>query len=230
MHPIVFYWCYFVLTMEKKRIEAIIFDMDGVIIDSEPLWSKAEREVFSTVGVEFTDEQCRQTATMTTREVTNFWFERFPWSKHSLDEIENRVIDYVGSLIQQRGVAIDGIRETVPRLKGKGFKIGLATNSPFRLIPVVLEKIGIQLYFDALCSSEHEQKGKPHPDVYISISKKLGLEPANCLAIEDSISGIRAAKQAGMQVIALVTEKSETNRAKYALADKIISHYNQLDF
>lgn len=216
--------------MEMKKTDAIIFDMDGVIIDSEPIWSKAEKEVFSAVGVKLTNELCRQTATMTTSEVTNFWFERFPWPKHSLEEIENRVIDCVGSLIQQRGAAIDGIRETIHHLKNKGFKIGLATNSPFRLIPVVLEKIGIQHCFEAVCSSEHEKKGKPHPDVYISISKKLGVEPENCIAIEDSITGIKAAKQAGMQVVALVMEKMETDKKKYALADKIITHYDQLKF
>lgn len=216
--------------MEMKKTDAIIFDMDGVIIDSEPIWSKAEKEVFSAVGVKLTNELCRQTATMTTSEVTNFWFERFPWPKHSLEEIENRVIDCVGSLIQQRGAAIDGIRETIHHLKNKGFKIGLATNSPFRLIPVVLEKIGIQHCFDAVCSSEHEKQGKPHPDVYISISKKLGVEPENCIAIEDSITGIKAAKQAGMQVVALVMEKMETDKKKYALADKIITHYDQLKF
>lgn len=216
--------------MEMEKIEAIIFDMDGVIIDSEPLWSRAEKEVFSAVGVKLTDGLCRQTATMTTSEVTSFWFKRFPWPKYSLEEIENRVIDCVGSFIQQNGLAIDGIRETILRLKSEGFKIGLATNSPFRLIPVVLEKIGIQHCFEAVCSSEHEKKGKPHPDVYISISKKLEVEPENCIAIEDSITGIKAAKQAGMQVVALVSEKSMGDKEKYALADKIITHYDQLKF
>ncbi len=211
--------------MKREQFEAIIFDMDGVIIDSEPLWSRAEKEVFSSVGVKLTDELCRQTAAMTTREVTSFWFKRHPWESHSLDTIENKVIDYVGTLIQEEGRAIEGIKETVIKLKNKGLKIGLATNSPNRLIPLVLEKTGIIRYFDAWCSSEHELKGKPHPDVYLAVSKKLDVAPVRCLAVEDSPTGIKAAKQAGMHVIALVSSHPE----EYGLADQIISHYSDLN-
>ncbi len=212
--------------MEKSQLKAVIFDMDGVIIDSEPLWAKAEFDVFSSVGVTLTEALCRKTASMTTREVKNFWFERFPWKNQSLESVENRVIDLVGNLIQTEGQAIDGIRELVMALKDNGLKIGLATNSPERLIPLVLEKVGVLEYFDAWSSVENEENRKPYPDVYLSTARKLEVNPEHCMAIEDSSLGLEAAKKAGMFVTVLAKDCVPVN--EYSLADQQIGHYREL--
>ncbi len=216
----------FRLKIDRVELKAVIFDMDGIIIDSEPLWAKAEQYIFSSVGVRLTKELCKQTACMTTKEVTDFWFKRFPWTNHSLESIENRVIDSVGDLIQTEGEAIEGIRDLVHKLKNKGLKIGLSTNSPERLIPLVLEKVGILTYFDAWSSAENERNGKPCPDVYLSTASKLGVDPKYCMAIEDSPSGIEAAKQAGMYVTSLICPN--TSIEEYKLADQLIHNYTEL--
>jgi mannitol-1-/sugar-/sorbitol-6-/2-deoxyglucose-6-phosphatase len=212
----------------RNKIEAVIFDMDGVIIDSEEIWKKAEHEIFSSVGVKLTDEFCKITEAMTTREVTNFWFNKYPWKSKSLKEVENSVIEYVACLIKEEGKAIKGIEEFVKKLKAKGYRIGLATNSPSCLIPVVLEKLALDKYFDATSSAEHEMDGKPSPDVYLTTAEKLNIKPENCIAIEDSHSGIMAAKNAGMKTVILGAKKQ--NAETKEIADHTISSYNNFEF
>jgi len=211
------------------KIEAVIFDMDGVIIDSEPFWKKAEKEVFSSVGVKVSDELSKITESMTTSEVTRFWYEKQPWEKKTLEEVENEVVDYVEFLIDQEGVAIDGIQDFLGKLKKRGHKIGLATNSPYRLIPAVLKKLGVTGYFDALSSAEHELQGKPDSAIYLTVARKLNIKPESCIVFEDSGSGMIAAKGAGMKTIAVVAGHTAAN-TKYEIADAQIDNFSQFDF
>ena len=182
-------------------MQAVIFDMDGTLIDSEPMWKKAEWQIFSSMGVKVTDELPSQTVWMTTREVTEFQFNHFPWSGKSLDQVENEVVKCVAQLISDEGLALDGVQQILSFFKKKNFKIGLSTNAPSRLIPVVLKKLNIYHYFDATSSSEHEIKGKPDPAVYLTTAKKLNVEPSKCIAFEDSVSGIISANQANMKTV-----------------------------
>lgn len=197
---------------------AVIFDMDGVIIDSEPLWKKAEKEVFSSVGVDVREELTTITASMTTGQVTEYWYKHMSWEGKTMKEVENEVIDLVGKLITSEGQAIEGITELLGFFSKRGFRIGLATNSPSRLIPVVLDKVGIRKYFDAVSSAEFEKEGKPDPAVYLSTSEKLNVLPGKCLVFEDSVSGVRAAKQANMKVVAICSP-SNWESDGFGLAD-----------
>ncbi|PCJ29372.1 MAG: HAD family hydrolase [Gammaproteobacteria bacterium] len=184
-------------------MQAVIFDMDGTLIDSEPLWKEAEKQVFSDIGVTVTAELADQTASMTTSEVTKFWYRHSPWSGKSLEQVENEVIDRVEHLINQNALPMQGVNGILDFFQHKQFKIGLATNAPFRLIEVVLDKLDITHYFNAICSSEHEVKGKPHPAVYLSTLRKLHVDATSCIAFEDSLSGIKAAQQAKIKTVAV---------------------------
>jgi sugar-phosphatase len=184
-------------------IEAVIFDMDGVLIDSEPMWKEAEKQVFSSVGVDVNLALSNRTASMTTSEVTKFWYQHYPWKGKSLAQVENEVIDYVAALISKEGIQMEGVKEVLDFFRNRQVKIGLSTNSPARLISVILNKLNITEYFQAISSSEHEQKGKPDPAVYLSTAKKLKVHPSKCIAFEDSISGIIAAKEANIKAIAV---------------------------
>ena len=183
-------------------MKAVIFDMDGVIVDSEKLWSQAEREVFGSLGVQVTNDLSILTQNMTTTEVTKFWYERFPWVHKSQEEVEQMVIDRVIELIEKEDCVISGIKNFMEKITKEGFKIGVATNSPYSVIPAVLRKANISHLVDAISSAEFEENGKPQPDVYLNALKKLNLTADQCIAIEDSNSGIRAAKTAGLKVIA----------------------------
>lgn len=203
-------------------MEAIIFDMDGVIIDSEGFWKQAEFEVFSKIGVELSAELCAVTCSMTTAEVTQFWYERFPWHGKTHNDVENAVVNRVAELINEKGKLIEGVKYLIHRLSSAGYKIGLATNSPACLISVILQKFELENYFDATTSAEFEEKGKPHPSVYNTISRKLNVHPKNCVAIEDTESGLVAAKAAGMKTILLSTEHSNT------VADFVVKNHSTI--
>ena len=189
--------------------EAVIFDMDGVIIDTEKIWKQAEWEVFSALGVEVTLENSKVTESMTTSEVAHYWFEKFPWKGKSLQETEQLVIRRVSELIESEECLIPGVKSFLEDLRSQNFKIGLATNSPLVIIPTVLGRLQITHLFDTISSAEMEEKGKPHPAVYLTTAKKLKVAPENCLVIEDSYSGMLAAKHAGMEVAAFTNGDKE---------------------
>lgn len=199
-------------------MNAVIFDMDGLLIDSEPFWTKAERMVFSSVGVELSDSLCEKTASMTTREVTEFWYELFPWKHKSIEAVENDVIDCVDDLIKKDGQPMLGAKQILERFHERNYRIGLSTNSPFRLIGTVLKKLDIAQYFHEISSSEHVEKGKPDPAVYLSTLQKLDVYPDRCLAFEDSASGVVAAKAAGIKTV-VVPPLNDFNNPKFSLAD-----------
>lgn len=202
--------------------KAVIFDMDGLLINSEPFWKDAEKEVFGSVGVHVTEEHAFHTSQMTTRQATDYWYNLQPWPGKSLGEIEQAVIKKVGQLIDTAGTMMPGVKEILEFFKQKNYPIGLATNSPDVLITKVLHKLGIAHYFDATSSSDAEARGKPSPDVYITTARKLAVDPVHCIAFEDSASGIRAALAAGMKAVA-VPALAQFHDPAFGIADVKIS-------
>ncbi|QIH37115.1 hexitol phosphatase HxpB [Sphingobacterium sp. DR205] len=208
-------------------IEAVIFDMDGLLIDSEPFWRIAEKEVFGSVGIQVTASQASLTSRMTTKEVTEYWFNFKPWKDKRLAHIEQQVIKRVGELIDCDGQTLPGVIETLERFKRAGCKIGLATNSPAVLMSQVLSKLEIGHYFDITLSADHVRKGKPSPDIYLKMASSLSVDPSRCIVLEDSTSGIAAARAAGMAVIAVVGQYFYDN-IEFDIADVRIG--SLLDF
>ena len=184
-------------------IQAVIFDMDGTLIDSEPFWARAEQEVFSSVGVQLSDELCRMTAGMSTRAVTEFWFERHPWKGRTLDSVEAEVVSRVEAMIREQGRALPGTTAILSLLRDIELKVGLASNSTRSLIAASLEKLSIGHYFHAVHSCEDVRKPKPEPDIYLKAAQSLNVAPSTCLVFEDSATGVAAAINAGMRVIAV---------------------------
>ncbi|WP_303317184.1 hexitol phosphatase HxpB [Flavivirga abyssicola] len=212
----------------REEIKAVIFDMDGVLIDSEPFWEIAEKKVFGSLGVSLTPELCNQTKFMTTNEVTKFWYRHYQWEGKSFQDVQNEVIECVKLLIKKEGKEIKGIKGLLKFIKTKGFKIGLATNAPYELIPIVLEKLNISDYFDFFTSAEFEKMGKPNPAVYLSVAKNLKINPKNCVVFEDSYSGLLSAKSAGMKTVAY-RPKKENLIMKEKIEDFVIHSFSNLN-
>ncbi|NVK63234.1 MAG: hexitol phosphatase HxpB [Flavobacteriales bacterium] len=204
-------------------MKAVIFDMDGVIVDSENLWKQAEYEVFTSLGVEVTEEHSEITKSMTTSDVTKFWYDKSPWKDKDLDTVEQSVISKVIELIESEECQISGVKDFIEKLKADNYKIGLATNSPSRIIPTVLRKLDIAHLFDTISSAEFEEKGKPDPAIYLKTAKKLNINPKDCIVIEDSYTGMLAAKNAGMTVVAFTNGNEEIN---HELADDKIDRFD----
>ncbi len=196
--------------------------MDGLLIDSEPLWQEAEINVFRSVGVPLTRELCRETVGVRLDEVVRHWYEKFPWHTESVEVVEARILEEIGRLIVSRGKPMPGVRETIDLLRAAKYELAVASSSPLRLVRTALETFGLIENFSVLHSAEAEGKGKPHPAVYLSAMSRLGVDPSNCIAFEDSAIGVRAAKSAGAWVIA-VPESADISSPAFADADVVLS-------
>ena len=199
-------------------MRALIFDMDGVLVDSEPLWRLAERQVFADVGLELTDADCERTMGMRTDEVIEHWFRVSPWEGATCTEVEAQLEGRMQELIAERASAMPGVEESIAMARAEGLALGLATSSAPPLIEAVLTTLGLGDVFAITHSAIEEELGKPHPAVFLTTARLLGVEPAECVAIEDSMAGVRSGKAAGMRVIA-VPPPHLFNEVGYDLAD-----------
>ncbi len=199
-------------------IEAIIYDMDGILVDSEPFWRIAMIKGFNDVGVEFTEEDCRLTTGQRFDEVVEFWYHKKPWQEKSVKQLEKDVIDNLCEMLMENGKAMTGVEYSLDLAKKHQLKIGLATSSSWQIVDTVLKKLGVKEYFSAIESAEHLPYGKPHPEVFLNCASALGIKPQNCLVIEDSVNGVLAGKAARMKVVAIPEEENKHN-PKFIIAD-----------
>lgn len=208
-------------------IEAVIFDMDGVLIDSEPFWREAEIEVFKQVGVQLTEKMCLETMGLRVDELVNYWYRKHPWSDFEADVLENQIIESMVDRIELDGAAKDGAIQTIEFFKARDLKLALASSSPYRIIKAVINRLKISEKFECIYSAEEEKYGKPHPGVYLTTAQKLGVSPSACLAIEDSFNGVLAAKAARMVCVA-VPEFSIPPDPRFVIADLMLNSLEDL--
>lgn len=187
-------------------MKAAIFDMDGLLINSEPLWQQAELDIFQKVGVPLTREMCLDTMGLRIDEVVTHWHSRYPWETQTLKSVEQEVVQAVIDLILESGHAMEGVYDILEFLKSKGFKLALASSSHFRLIEAVVTKLKIKEYFSVIHSAEIEEFGKPHPGIFITTARKMNVAPVECMAFEDSFNGLLACRSARMISIAVPDE------------------------
>ncbi len=178
--------------------QALIFDMDGILIHSEPFWREAEIELFKTVGVELDEAECAQTMGLRVDEVVAL---RAPHANQK--ELIEKLEGWVERLIRAQGQPLEGVVPVLERVRAVGWPCALATSSSQRLLRATLERLQLKDFFQITHSAETEPLGKPHPAVYLSAAAKLGVRPTDCLAIEDSVNGVIAAKAARMKVVAI---------------------------
>jgi HAD superfamily hydrolase (TIGR01509 family) len=201
-----------------ELFEAVIFDMDGVLIDSEPLWKIAMEDIFSALGSKLTKKDFQKTVGLRIDEVIHFWNVTENWGVIDESKVVEDIISKMEKLILANPSPLKGVIETLEFLKTKELKIGLATSSPKRLINAVLSSLNIKFFFDFTWSAEDESHGKPHPAVYLSVAKKLNVYPNKCLVIEDSYNGVISGLAARMNVVC-IPEKTHFPNPKLALAD-----------
>lgn len=188
---------------DARPIEAVVFDMDGVLVDSEPMWRAVEREVFAGVGIELTDEDLYPTMGVRIADVVERWYRRHPWPEPSRAQVAETIVDGVARTVRERGALLEGARDAVDHARSLGLGVALASSSPMALIRAVLSLDGLAARFDVVVSGEDEELGKPDPAVFLSAARRLEVPPDRCLAVEDSINGVRAAKAAGMLCVAV---------------------------
>lgn len=184
-------------------VKAVIFDMNGLLINSEPLWRRAEAEVFRKVGFDFTPDLAKHTAGMRTDEVVAYWYRRHPWDGLTHQEVQQRIEHRAIELLTKEAEPMPGIEHALAICADLGLPTAVASSAAMPIICNALTKLGIKDKFTVIHSAEFEPYGKPHPAVYISVARKLDIPPSMCLALEDSINGAVAAKSAKMHCIAV---------------------------
>ncbi len=200
-------------------IKAVIFDMDGLLIDSEPFWKSVEIEVFKQVGIDLTVEMCLETVGLRIDEVITYWHEKMPWTSISKKEIETQIVDKMIEEITNKGEALKGVFQTIEFFKKRQIPMAIASSSYLKIINAVVDRLDIRENFEVIYSAEFEKHGKPNPATFITTAEKLGVSPMNCLVFEDSLNGVLAGKSARMMTVAV----PDYENPKFIIADLILN-------
>lgn len=211
------------------KYKAVIFDMDGLLIDSEPHWQEAGRETLAQYGEYLTEEQYHTSTGLRTEEWIEYWFNHFGIDKASAPKAIETIISKAIQKIDEYGNAFEGVDSLLTLFKSYNFRIGLATSSPLSLVEVVVKKMRLERSFDVITSAEKLPFGKPHPQVYLDCVAALGVSPLECIAFEDSFNGLIAAKAARLRCI-IVPAISAFNEHKWNAADlkiKSLTEFNE---
>ncbi len=201
--------------------------MDGVIINSEPLWREAEIATFKTIGLNFTEEMCKETMGMKLSEVIEYWHKKLGWTGKSMHEVEEDLLIHVTKLISEKGIILEGVESSIRYFMSKKYSLALASSSPKSLINTVLSKLNLNFYFSIVNSAEHLPYGKPHPEIYLKTAQDLNVAPDECLVIEDSWNGLLAAKSARMKTI-VVPDVENQNHPYFSIADFKINSLTEI--
>jgi HAD superfamily hydrolase (TIGR01509 family) len=202
-------------------IDAVVFDLDGVLVDSEEIWDRAREQLAKERGGRWHDGAHRDMMGMSSKE----------WSRYMHDvigleeppgEINREVVRRLTELYGEHLPVIPGARHAVERLAAR-WPLGLASSSNRELIDLVLELLGVRALFEATVSSEEVARGKPAPDVYLEAARRLGVHPTRAAAVEDSQNGILAAKAAGRRVIAIPNSHFPPGEDALAAADEVLA-------
>ncbi len=204
--------------------------MDGLLIDSEPLWKEAAEKLFGEYNFQLTTSQYAQTTGLRTKEFLQYWFMQFNIPQKEIDAAEKLIVDHVIELVKQKGKPMPGLQYIFDFFISRNFKIGLASSSPMPLIDIVLDILAIRSHVEAVSSAAELNYGKPHPEVYLNCAALLGVLPNQCVCFEDSFNGMIAAKAARMKCI-VVPANSQLKSNTWEAADLKIStlaNFNEL--
>jgi sugar-phosphatase len=199
-------------------IKAVIFDFDGIIIDSEPLWMEAEIEVFKSVGVYLNPELCRQTTGLNTHDSILYWFNIHQWTSKTIAQLHKEIMETMHHLIIERVDLKEGFTDVLQLFVEMKLPLAVASASPLYLITAALEKFNLRDHFSIINAGDDEEMGKPHPALYLGAARRLGIEPVHCLAFEDSFNGAISAKAARMKLVA-VPDKQDFAGTRFDFAD-----------
>jgi HAD superfamily hydrolase (TIGR01509 family) len=207
-------------------IGAVVFDLDGVIVDSEHVWDSAREALARERGGRWHEQAQRDMMGMSSTEWSRYMHDVIGL-KDSPEEISAEIVRRLEATYREELPLIDGALEAVARLAER-WPLGLASSSNRPIIDLVLELSSLDRFFRATVSSEEVARGKPSPDVYIEAARRLGSDPEETAAIEDSRNGILSARAAGMRVVAIPNERFPPGEEALAEADVVLGSIREL--
>lgn len=210
------------------NIEAVIFDLDGTLIDSMNIWAKIDEEYLGNFGLSVPEKLQEEITHLTLTETALYFKENF--------NIENTIEDIISTWHDMAFYHYsntiklkDGVIPYLKLLKDINIKIALATSNSVPLLEATLKNNGIYDYFDAITTTEEVKKSKDNPDIYLLSAKKLNVSPENCLVFEDIVQAVNGAKLAGMKVYSIYDESSKSQKEELIrLSDRYILTFNEL--
>ncbi|WP_184094016.1 HAD family hydrolase [Anaerocolumna cellulosilytica] len=209
-------------------IKAVVFDLDGTLIDSMWLWEEIDVEYLKKFDIVLPGDLQPAITGMSFTETAQYFKDRFGIAD-SIDEIKEEWSSMAWEKYANEVPLKEGTKELLELLKKTGRKAGIATSNSRELVELVTEKLGISVYFDSIRTSCEVEKGKPSPDIYLLVAKDLEVLPEECLVFEDVIQGIMAGKSAGMKVCAVFDQASEMDTlAKQELADYYVESIREV--
>jgi HAD superfamily hydrolase (TIGR01509 family) len=207
-------------------IEAVVFDLDGVVVDTEQVWDDVREQLVRERGGRWHEGAQAAMMGMSSPEWSAYMHEELGLSD-SPEAINDEVVRRMLVRYRQELPLIDGATDAVRRLAAE-FPLGVASSSNRPLIEAVLERAGIAELFAAVVSSEEVERGKPAPDVYLEAARRLGVAAGRCAAVEDSANGVRSAHAAGMRVLAFPNAHYPPAPEALALADEVLASLDEL--
>ena len=218
--------------MTWPPVEAVVLDMDGVLIDTEPVWRAAQSAVFAGFGVALSERDLLDSTGQPIEELIPVWRRRAstpdPAGTELTDaEIADLIIDRVIAHVTAEGRPMPGVTAAIALFERCGLRLAIASSSPLRLIDAVCDRLGLTR-ITVRCSAMDEARGKPAPDVYLTAARRLGVAAANCLALEDSPAGVASARSAGMRCVA-VPDPLLAADPRYREADLVLGSLTGLD-
>jgi HAD superfamily hydrolase (TIGR01509 family) len=214
------------VAMSGAELAAVVFDLDGVLIDSEQVWAEVREELARERGGRWPPDAARRMMGMSSPEWSGYMADELAVPM-TPEDISAEVVERVAARYRAELPLLPGAVAAVRRLAGR-WPLGLASSANRPLIDLVLEVAGLADAFAATVSSEEVDRGKPAPDVYLEASARLGVEPGRCAAVEDSANGIRAALAAGMRVVAVPNRAFPPPRDVLDQADLVVADVNEL--
>lgn len=209
-------------------INTVLYDMDGLLLDTEPLWGESMLRVAQKHKIPITWQKFKETTGLRIYEVTEYWSVKYPWQGSTHREVADEILDDIIDNARRNGGVLKGVERSLQLLKENNFKIGLASSSPQRMIETLVGHFGLTHYFDRITSADAVELGKPHPAVFLHCAKDLGATPLECLVLEDSVNGMIAGKAARMKVI-VVPDELHFDDPRFALADAKLTSLEDLD-
>lgn len=202
-----------------RPVQAVLFDMDGLLIDSEPLWQQAELDVLATLNPGLNSRKnMPDTSGLRIDQVVRMWHELLQWQGMSQTEVVQRIIARTLQLIDQHRPLLPGVTQALELCRSQPVKIGLVSASPLFMLEQVLEMFQLRHFFDSLTSAEALPYSKPHPQVYLDSAAGFAIDPLNCVTLEDSVNGMTATKAARMRSI-VIPAASQRSDPRWSLAD-----------
>lgn len=209
-------------------INTVLFDMDGLLLDTEPLWGECMLRIAGSHKIPITADKFKETTGLRIYEVTDYWAHKYPWQGSSSQQVADEILDDIIQCAKERGTILPGVVQSLQLLKANNYKVGLASSSPMRMIDELITHFSLKEYFDVVTSADVVELGKPHPAVFLHAAKELSSNPLQCVVLEDSLNGLLAGKAARMKVI-MVPDVLQYHKPEFLLADAKLTSLEEFD-